>query len=81
MPRSAQQSTGFAYDWDQERLNRIRTAQAQSELARARLQGMKIRSEMEPPRAASGGFPYPARTCAEWSPYIDWFERVHRGRL
>lgn len=33
----------------------------------ARLQGMKIRAKLDPPRAATGGFPYPARTCAEWT--------------
>jgi hypothetical protein len=71
-------STGYAYDWDQERLNRIRSAQIQSDRATARLQGMKLRSQLEPPRAAEGKFPYPARTCAEWRPIETWLER--RGR-
>lgn len=40
--------------------------QQASDCARARVQGMKIRAKLDPPRAATGGFPYPARTCAEW---------------
>jgi hypothetical protein len=64
-----------AYDWDQLRLNRIRTAQVGSELATARLQGMKLRAELDPPRPAQGKFPYPARTCAEWTPLIAKIER------
>lgn len=35
-------------------------------LCMARLAGMKIRAQLDPPRAAQGGFPYPGRTCAEW---------------
>jgi hypothetical protein len=27
---------------------------------------MKLAVEIDPPRAATGGFPYAARTCAEW---------------
>jgi hypothetical protein len=37
-----------------------------SRCATARLWGMKYRAKLDPPRAAVGGFPYPARTCAEW---------------
>jgi hypothetical protein len=32
----------------------------------ARFAGMKIRAQLDPPIPAQGGFPYPARTCAEW---------------
>jgi hypothetical protein len=35
--------------------------------ATARLQGMKLRAQIEPPRAAEGTFPYPHRTCAQWT--------------
>lgn len=42
------------------------TPKAASALAIARVQGMKIAAMVDPPRAATGGFPYPARTCAEW---------------
>ena len=45
---------------------RIRRAIAQSELSFARVQGMKIAAQEQPPSAAVGGFPYPARTCAQW---------------
>lgn len=44
----------------------IRKAQLESERSRARLHGRKIRASIEGPRAAVGGFPYCARTCAEW---------------
>lgn len=46
----------------------IRRNQAKkgSGLALARLQGMKLRARLDPPRAAVGTFPYPHRTCAEW---------------
>jgi hypothetical protein len=64
-----------AYDWDQLRLNRIRTAQVGSELATARLQVTKLRAKLDPPRPAEGKFPYPARTCAEWTPLIAKIER------
>ena len=43
------------------------SAQQQSELAFARVLGMKIAARVSPPTAATGGFPYPARSCAEWS--------------
>lgn len=66
--------TGHAYDWQQERLNRIRSAMAGSELTLARVLGMKARAKFDPPQAAQGGFPYPARTCAEWTP----LEAKHR---
>lgn len=69
--------TGHAFDWEQERLNRIRAAQVGSELAAARLQGMKLRAELDRPRPAEGKFPYPARTCAEWTPLIAKLERRH----
>jgi hypothetical protein len=46
--------------------SKLRKAQVESDKATARLQGMKLRAELDPPRAAVGGFPYPARTCAEW---------------
>jgi hypothetical protein len=70
------QATGRAYDWDQQRLNRIRTAQVASDLATARLQGMKARAKLCPPQAASGTFPFGhARTCAEWRPFETWQER------
>lgn len=36
------------------------------DLAGARLRGMKIRARLDPPRAATGTFPWPHRTCAEW---------------
>jgi hypothetical protein len=36
------QSTGHTYDWDQQRINRIRQAQMGSDLATARVQGMKL---------------------------------------
>jgi hypothetical protein len=61
-----------ADEWARERL---RTAKLQSDLARARLQGMKLRAELDPPRPAQGKFPYPARTCAEWRPFETWQER------
>lgn len=48
----------------------IRTAKLQSELAIARLAGMKICANLRPPTAATGGFPYKARTCAEWRPRV-----------
>lgn len=54
---------------------RVRTAQVQSDLATARLQGMKARAKDNPPTAAKGGFPYPARTCAEWTRYEAWQAR------
>lgn len=38
-----------------------------SRLATARLAGMKLRATLDPPRAAVGSFPYPGRTCAEWT--------------
>jgi hypothetical protein len=28
---------------------------------------MKLRAKLDPPRAATGKFPFPHRTCAEWS--------------
>jgi hypothetical protein len=59
-------------EWARERL---RTAKLQSDLARARLQGMKLRAKLDPPRPAEGKFPHPARTCAEWRPFETWQER------
>lgn len=64
---SARQSTGRAHDWEQDKNNRVRSAIASSERGRARLQGMKARARLTPPQAAIGAFPYPARTCAEWT--------------
>lgn len=55
--------------------SRVRRAQSQSDLSAARVRGMKIRAEMSPPRAAAGTFPYPARTCAQWTRFDD-----HEGR-
>jgi hypothetical protein len=69
------QATGRAYDWEQQRLNGIRTAQIRSDLSTARLQGMKARAKLDPPRPVEGKFPYPARTCAEWRPFETWQER------
>jgi hypothetical protein len=37
-----------------------------SRMATARVVGMKLRAQSDPPRAAVGKFPYPHRTCAEW---------------
>jgi hypothetical protein len=48
---------------------KLTAAQRASDCATARLQGMKLRAELYPPQAAVGGFPYPARTCADW---MDW---------
>ena len=55
--------------------NKIRFAQAQSDLAAARLRGMKVRASLTPPQAATGTFPYPARTCAEWTRFQAMLER------
>lgn len=44
---------------------KIRHAKLESEKAFARVQGMKLRGERA--TAATGGFPYSARTCAEWT--------------
>lgn len=60
---------------DDYRKAQIRRAQYRSDLATARLQGMKLRAQLEPPTAATGGFPYPARTCAEWTLFDSWNER------
>ena len=65
---SLRQSTGRAHDWDQDRLNRIRRAMIESERAFARVQGMNARAKLGLSTAAVGGFPYRARTCAEWTP-------------
>lgn len=46
---------------------KIERAQAQSDLATARVQGMKISAMLRQPTAAPAGFPYPHRTCAEWT--------------
>lgn len=46
---------------------KIESAQFQSALATARVQGMKLRAQSDPPTAAKGGFPWPHRTCAEWT--------------
>ena len=54
--------------WDGFAFNRLRHAQRGTGEATARLVGMKLRAKLDPPRAATGGFPYPARTCAEWKP-------------
>lgn len=54
---------------------KIRHAQLESDLATARLQGMKLRAKLDPPRAAEPGFPYPHRTCAEWRPLETWIAR------
>lgn len=40
-----------------------------SRMAAARLAGMKLRAALDPPRAAVRSFPYPGRTCAEWTEY------------
>jgi hypothetical protein len=55
--------------------NRVRHAQRQSDLAAARLAGMKIRARLNQPIAAKGGFPYAARTCAQWTPFEAWVSR------
>lgn len=68
--------TGREFDWDQDRLNKINTAQLASELTASRYQGMKLRAELDPPRAATGGFPYAARNCAEWN----WFDLTEEER-
>ncbi|MDB5584283.1 MAG: hypothetical protein JWR80_9459 [Bradyrhizobium sp.] len=80
MMRTLRQSTGRAHDWDQDKLNRIRHAQMGSDLAIARLQGMKVRAgayrlTSAPPQAAVGSFPYPPRTCAEWTRFEAMTER------
>lgn len=59
--------TGHAFNLDQSGLNRISQALQQSELTFARVQGMKLRAKLNPPRAATGGFPYRARNCAQWT--------------
>jgi hypothetical protein len=64
-----------ALEWDAWREAKIRSAKVASELAAARLQGMKLRAKLDPPRPAEGKFPYPARTCAEWTPLIAKLER------
>ena len=43
--------------WDDYTHNRLRYAVRGSGEATARLQGMKLRAELDPPRAATGGFP------------------------
>jgi hypothetical protein len=46
-----------------------------SRKAAARLQGMKQRTELDPPRACIGTFPFGySRTCAEW-------EMTPRGKV
>ena len=45
----------------------ITHAKLESGKALARIQGMKLRAQLEPATAAKGGFPYPGRTCAEWT--------------
>lgn len=65
-------------DWDHYARAKIRHAQAESDKATSRLQGMKIRANMDAPKPASGGFPYPARTCAEWGPWEPWAEGRNR---
>lgn len=57
-------STGKAYDWHQERLNRVRTAIGESELAIARLRGMKLRAQLDPPKPAIGHMPFNAKEQA-----------------
>lgn len=47
--------------------DRIASALTASRCAEARLWGMKHRASENPPQAATGSFPYPARTCAEWT--------------
>lgn len=44
----------------------INAAKLATAKATARLQGMKLRAMLDPPKEAPRGFPYPARTCAEW---------------
>lgn len=63
---------------------RLEQAHRGSQLAIARVQGMKIRAEFESPFGdrptqidLSQRFPYPARTCAEWEELptrqmVDW---------
>lgn len=46
--------------------DRVAKAISGSKCAEARLWGMKHRAKTNPPTAAARGFPYPARTCAEW---------------
>jgi hypothetical protein len=55
-----------------------------SRCATARLWGMKYRASIDPPSAAVGGFPYPARTCAEWdecSPFVPHTEARYSERM
>lgn len=47
--------------------SKIERAQLQSDQAIARVQGMKLHAELDPPQAAPEGFPYPHRTCREWA--------------
>lgn len=44
---------------------RLRAAKLSLRMCEARLHGMKARAGHATP--ATGGFPYPARTCAEWT--------------
>jgi len=51
---------------------RIRRAQRESDLAAARLAGMKLRAKLDQPTAATGTFPWPSRNCAQWQPWEAW---------
>jgi hypothetical protein len=63
-------------EWDAWREAKIRSAKVKSDLATARLQGMKLRVTLTPPQPTSGTFPFGhARTCAEWRPFETWQER------
>jgi hypothetical protein len=46
---------------------RLEAAHAGSKSAMLRVQGMKIRALIDPPKRVTGTFPFPGhRTCAEW---------------
>jgi hypothetical protein len=51
--------------WTRKQLQ-LADAMLGSRCAAARLWGMKYRAAIDPPRAATGGFPYFTKTCAEW---------------
>jgi hypothetical protein len=63
---------------DEWALHKLQKAKHESELAFARVRGMKNRAAITPATAATGGFPYPARTCAQ----LQWRFRDHspKGR-
>lgn len=76
----------MAKAWDDYASAKVRHAVMGSELAFARVRGMKIRTAMGPPKAAKGTFPYAHRTCAQWTVFDayegkGWGSKVNaRGR-